>query len=465
MAYRTSDPTGLSQTPFGKGATLGSSGVAELIAQLKAALGNESPASGGGNFLSNLLAQQGIDLPAPNNGPIPTGMGGIQGLPDLPFMPPSGSQGPVLGPPVPEQDPYAAALAEIDALINAQGGGGDNGLQAALHQATSGIKQAYGSQIGAIKDLNQDARQDTRKGSKEVRAMYRALQKSYNKAGQREKKQGANTAAQLQRLGAESAGAATNAANEINAQNVAAAQALGAPNIAEQLNAEVNAQQQAAANEATSQAGRSARTALGTSGNEQTYYNTQGTTSRLEGTNRAADMYAQLQDYLEANGNKIGEIAGQRAQALAGAKASIGGAYAKQQGDTLGQMIAQKMKLLEMAEAHRESMTPEEAENPLAKMFPGMFLSNQIAEAAPPPVQSAFQELLNDPAMASGQWNGNNLAGNLPAIQQWLLDNRETDAFENDPNLMAMLQAMIAARLQGHPGPAAVDPLALRMGG
>lgn len=424
-----------------------SGGVAEMIAMLRDII-----ESNGGTA----------------QGPIPTGSGGIQGIPTLPGIAPppdfnkyGGVGNQPYGPPIPNltpeaSDPFNDAIAELDALINQMTGG----TAASSHGVMNGIKKAYGAQIGTIKDLNQDAREDTKLGSKEVRKMYRALQKSYNNAAKRESKAGASTAAQLQALGAGSADKATEAAAAINAQNVAAAQALGAPDIAAQLNAEVNAQQQGTANQAIAQAGRSARTALGTSDNERKYYNTQGTTSRLEGTNRAASMYDQLQDYLEGNQNKIAEIAGQRSAALSSAASQMQGA----QSDALADIIAKKMQLLGMAEAHAaqqaETAAANQPENPFdayQKMFPGQVLGDQISSVAPPEVQVALQQLMNDPAMRTGQWQDGdetlNLANNPAAIQQWLLANRETDSFENDADLMRMLQMIINAQLQGVPTP------------
>lgn len=75
----------------------------------------------------------------------------------------------------------------------------------------------------------------------------------------------------------------------------------------------------------------------------------------------------------------------------------------------------------------------------------------------------------------SGQYSGNR----VPSIQRYLgmdeqyqqdrnslltnfrnfrlLDNRETDSFDDNSQLMALLTAIIQARLQGHPGAIPVE--------
>ncbi len=246
--------------------------------------------------------------------------------------------------------PIQQALAQLDQLTNQKTPGtSEADLNQALAEAAAGINKQYGSEIGAIRHTMGGARKDTRSGSKEVQAMYKALAQSYRQAGNRESRQGNQLAQQLQNMGENSQQAITNQAMQMNQQSVNAAKALGLGKLGQALINRTNQTAQNLSGSAGARGDMAGETVLGQAGNNRTFMNTSGQTSRLEGTNKAADMYAQLQDYLDLSRSKIGDIAGQRQQALAGSEADIKNTFATASSDAQQQMIDNKLALLQLA--------------------------------------------------------------------------------------------------------------------
>ncbi len=245
--------------------------------------------------------------------------------------------------------PDQELLAQLNALMDQNMGGlGPEQLQAALSEAAGGIKQAYGAQIGSVRHQMAGARKDTRQGSKEIRKMYAALARDYRKGAKREQRQGAKDAKVLQNLGerqADQIGAGTAKAMD---QLAAISGGLGAPSIMEAVAPGIEKQGGDLARQARNEGTRSGTAQAELSGTERRYINAQAGNSMLEGTNRSADLYSQLEDYLQANRDKISEIAGQRAQALAAAKSQIQGDFSKAQSDQLQQLIENKMNLAQL---------------------------------------------------------------------------------------------------------------------
>jgi len=241
------------------------------------------------------------------------------------------------------EDPNADLLAQLTALAMQSGSGLD--VDAMIADATGGINKTYGAQIGAIRHQMQGARKDTRKGKKEILKMYRALGRSEERLGRTEKRQGMTTSRQLEQLGTNAANAAQENANELLNQNAATAGALGSPDLLAQLNTPVNEQTTGIAGRATNEAARNAQQALQTSANFQKYFNESSGSARLEGTGRAADLIGQLQDYLQGSRDKIGEVAGEKAQALAAAKNQILAQASENQTDVQQQNFENMMKI------------------------------------------------------------------------------------------------------------------------
>jgi hypothetical protein len=327
--------------------------------------------------------------------------------------------------------PDQELLAQLNALMDQNMGGlGPEDLQAALSEAAGGIKQAYGAQIGSVRHQMQGARKDTKQGSKEIRKMYAALARSYRKDARREQRQGARDSKTLQNLGerqADQIGAGTSKAmNEL----AAIAGGLGAPSIMEAVAPGIEKQGGDLARQARNEGTRSGTAQAELSSTERRYINSQAGNSMLEGTNRSADLFSQLEDYLQANRDKISEIAGQRAQALAAAKSQIQGDFSKAQSDQLQQLIENKMNLAQLRRQMNNDQWDQKMD--LSKLGAGgaaagdpysMFADQSagpmrlLGQLNDPTVSNLYNSFSDNNSMMSGYYDNNGDANNRVPLQ------------------------------------------------
>lgn len=278
-------------------------------------------------------------------------------------------------------NPIQIALAQLDSLINGgppmPGQPGEKDLQAALDAAAAGIRKQYGAQIGAYAAQNAGAREDVREGSAEIQDMYGALDRSYQRAGKGEFRQGKQLSRQLQGMGERGAQAVTDQTNQMNQSAMEGAAGLGLDNLGQELVQDNIGRSQKMGNRALSSGQRSAETVMQQAGNNRTFFNTTGKASRLEGTNRSADLYADLQDYLQQNRSQMAALAGERAAAVAASQAGITNDFYGQQQDYYGmqteaqqQLFENKLRLLQLAMDAQEEGVGSKAEEDFYGMMP-----------------------------------------------------------------------------------------------
>lgn len=331
---------------------------------------------------------------------------------------PSGPEAPQMSP----QDMQLQQLSELNEMLMGSMGSGES-LQAALDQATKGINQSYGSQIGLLKQQNAGARADTKRGTKQIQNMYAALDREYQKSAKREKKWGMKAAQEIEGLGTRQAENINSNANDLLLQNAAAAKELESPELASQLNSDVVDQSAELGNRAIFNAGTSAGTQQKYTNLNTGYLQRTGQNMELEGRNRAADLLGQLQDYLQGNRAKIGDIAGQRAAALAQAQSQISGSYENNQSDILQQVFDNAMAMSKLNMDMQQAQQQGAGENPLEGLLPeGMMKSNQLMGMATPQLQEIFRGLSDNNSIVNNQWEGQELSGNLPLLQKYVAD-------------------------------------------
>lgn len=377
--------------------------------------------------------------------------GGLAGLLGKPLLAGSNKIGNVLErlkPNKPELSPVQVALQQLDALMN-QGvpmpaGPSQQDLQQALQEAAAGISKQYGAEIGAIRSQNAGARQDVREGSSAVKDMYSALARSYNKMGQRQFKQGRKLAKGLQNMGKREGEIVTNQAKDINDAALQGAAGLGLAGLGSELVQDTSKRAQNLSSNAVNRGTMSARATRQMAGNDRTFMQTSGQASRLEGTNLAADMYAQLQDYLQANRSQIASLMGERASAIAQAKAGVQSSfadaqsdYASMQADQQQQLIDNKIKLLELAldiqadqRANRKGSNTENRLEEFYDMLPDQIAgpSRLLGSMNDPMVTSLYEELSNTVPMKYGYTGQKQddtdvtLEGNLANMQRFIQD-------------------------------------------
>lgn len=355
------------------------------------------------------------------------------------------TDGPIHGPTAPEIPESVDAgvpqnnetLDAINALMQMAGNmpSGSNGLdiEGIMREAAGAARKPFQAQIQTTRNQNQRAKADTDYSSKQIRKMYRSLARSDKRAARRESNQAENTAQSITDMSQASA-------DELSAQNQArldeaAAQsaALGSGDLAATLSADINANTSEGARQLAETANNASVATMGRGDAERRYLNRTAQNAKLTGTNRAADLYGDLQDYLQGNRDKIGELRGQAAAAAGQAKSAAQATALDAQNagyereyrahqDMLGnQMALLGMKTdLQQQDFDNNLSTQElmmrlagqnQAEEP---MIPGF--DNQLVEALPPEQRSALMlqqfldpasgdvlsQLMQNPALRSG---------------------------------------------------------------
>lgn len=332
-----------------------------------------------------------------------------------------------MGPVAPQLTPEQMQLQQLSALNDMLMGsiGSAEGLEEALAQASQGINQQYGSQINLLKQQNQGARQDTKAGTKEIRQMYAALRRDYNRASRDENKQGRAAAQRLENLGTRQSENINSSANDLLLQNAAAAAGLESPELAAELNAKVVEQSQGAGERAITDAGREAALQEKYTSNDAGYLRGQGANVLLEGTNRSSDLIGQLQDYLQMNRAKIGDIAGQRAQALAQAQSQIQGSFQDNSAQVLNQVFDNALAMANLNMAMNRA-NKSQGGNAFEDLMPeGLFKSDALMSGATPQLQEIFRGLSDNRSIVNNSWadaGGQELSGNIPLLTKYVAD-------------------------------------------
>jgi hypothetical protein len=356
------------------------------------------------------------------------------------------TEGPVHGPTIaPELQQTAApndgTLDAINALMQMAGnvpqpGEGGIDIEGIMKEAAGAARKPFQAQIQSTRGQNQRAKADTDYSSKQIRKMYRSLARSNKRAATRESDQATATATQINDM-------SQNSADQLAQQNqtrlneaAAQAAALGSGDLAATLGADINANTSEATRQLAETANNASVATLGRGDAERRYLNRSGQNAKLTGTNRAADLYGDLQDYLQGNRDKINELRGQ-ASAAAGQAKSAASASASQANSALydqqyrahQDMLDNQMALLGMKTGLQqqdfennmstqelmmrlaESQRPDPAEQPLVPGF-----DNRLIEALPdeqrsalmmqqflnPESGDALSQLMQNPALRSG---------------------------------------------------------------
>lgn len=235
--------------------------------------------------------------------------------------------------------PPNQTMSPYDMLLSQIGTGTTFDYQSALADSESAIRKAYHGEIGAIKGNNRAARRQTAGDRQELEQMYNALSQSYRKAGRQEMRQGKQLSRQEQNTATRSANRVEKRGKRIIGQQTSLAKDLGitdavAGNVKRQTNKTEKMTKQI-----ESQGAKDANRQLGYAGTSRRFMNRGGQSSKLEGTNRSADLITNLQDYIRANRGVIAGLKGKRGQDILAGQASVGAAEASAKNDLWGQLM------------------------------------------------------------------------------------------------------------------------------
>lgn len=235
----------------------------------------------------------------------------------------------------PEMSDREALMQQIIGLI--QGGTGD--YQSTLESTSQAIKEAFGGQIGAVKGASDAAKQTTKQSNAQIDAMYRALGRNYDAAGDAELHRGKSYAKATQDVAKNAGKTVKQSADALLNEQAALASGLGVESATQAVATPQRAQVQGQLADIAQRGQTAANSNLGHSKAQQTYLDSQSVNAPLEGTNRQAELIAQLQEFLQGNQGKIADLKGQQGMALAQNQSSILDALTKDSGEQVNQLL------------------------------------------------------------------------------------------------------------------------------
>jgi hypothetical protein len=403
------------------------------------------------------------------------------------------TEGPQLGPVAPDTPqsvdagaPDDGTLDAINALMQMAGsvpqpGEGGIDIEGIMKEAAGAARKPFQAQIQSTRNQNQRAKADTDYSSKQIRKMYRSLARSNRRDARRESDQATDTATQINEM-------SQGSADQLAAQNQsrldqAAAQsaALGSGDLAASLSADINANTSEGARQLAETANNASVATLGRGDAERRYLNRSAGNAKLTGTNRAADLYGDLQDYLQGNRDKISELRGQASAAAGQAKSAASASASQANSEMYDQqyrahqdMLANQMALLGMKtdlqqqdfdnnmstqELMMQLAQQEEAEQPLVPGF-----DNRLIEALPDEQRSALMmqqflnpasveslsQLMQNPALRSGFYENESgekipIGGNPLNAEQLMAELGLTSSDPQQNYVLAQIIAQLAS--------------------
>lgn len=263
--------------------------------------------------------------------------------PQVTFRPKPGAEGN-------NGDDLDALFAELMTAINS--GGSSIDYESALAESEKAIRQAYAADIAAIRAGNKGARRDTAKNRAALEQMYGGLAKQYRRESGRAVKHGEQAANRINKNAEGSSKFLTGQAKDLLGEQAALAEGLGIeaaiPAAQEGLMKETLGQQKDIIREGSQDANRQ----RGFAGNNQRFLQRGGVNARLEGSNRSADLLADLQDYLQQGRSQIAGLRGDMNREIASNSSNLMGQVAELQAsadsemwDRLMQMAGLKMDI------------------------------------------------------------------------------------------------------------------------
>lgn len=306
----------------------------------------------------------------------------------------------------PQQDYVEEFLKSMAANL----GGNASGLnqadyEEALKNSAAQIKGAFGAEIGAIKASSANARHQTKRSKRQIRRMYNALGRQYDKAAGKEVAQGQEIANALQGVATNASGQVKGTSDQLLNEQAALAKGLGVesalPTVAATQQNEVAKQigniQQTGAREAGAQ--------LENSGSQQRFLVRGGKNALLEGTNRRADLVQQLQAFLQENMGKIADVKGKEGQALAANASSVAKSFGDSSNDAAQQAWQRQKDLAGLLLTLRgQNNSAANSQNSLLPKSDQLSTALLNSTSDPEGTGAVIQQLLSSPSVLHGKY-------------------------------------------------------------
>lgn len=223
---------------------------------------------------------------------------------------------------------------------------GSYDYEAAAQEAISGIREAYGAEIGAIRQGKRSARKQTKAARKEVEHMYNALAKNLGRQADKANRLGKKSAQGQQRATNQGNKELTQANAEISQQESDMLKGLGLESTAGEVVAPNYDDLKQAVNRNTATGTRAARDERAFGRSNQRYMDRAAIGANYEGVDRSADLLGQLQDYVLGSNQEIAGLRGQRAQEVAATRGSIEAQGAQMEADAQAETWSKLMDYL-----------------------------------------------------------------------------------------------------------------------
>lgn len=223
----------------------------------------------------------------------------------------------------PEKPPVDPITAYSDQLAQLVGNMPPIDYEESLRASNQDIRNSYQHSIQALRAAMGSAKGQTAADRKDVMAMYRALSQDYARGAKNEVSQGQRVAQAMQNVANQAQGQISKSANQQLAEQAALAKNLGVEAAMPTVAAAQRNNLLKTVNSIQGRGQRAANDTLTYSGNQQRYLDRGGHNALLEGTNRSADLLADLQDYLQNTGGQIAGLQSDRDRALAANRTSV----------------------------------------------------------------------------------------------------------------------------------------------
>lgn len=311
-------------------------------------------------------------------------------------------------------------------LMNSLGSGGQTfDYETALQDSEQAIRDAYRNDIHAIRGQNRHARKETAGQRQDLEQMYNALGRNYEKAGRNEARQGTRLANQMQRVSDRGANALQGDTNDILDDQAALAKGLGVEDALPDVLGDQRDQLQHQLKNIHTEGAEDANRQLAFSGNNRRFLNRGAQGARLEGTNRSADLLADLQDFVQGNRDKVASLRGARGHELAQNKSAVMGSVAEMQQQADQEMWDRLMDLagvkmdIENSQSDQAFRTNElaqkaqQAQSGGGDAFPGAEnfgnSQNYLSQLSNPRQgTNLFDQFLSGDEMREGRFQGSN---------------------------------------------------------
>lgn len=310
-----------------------------------------------------------------------------------------------MGAPTAQANPLDQLLAMMQGMVGTTGPTYEPDYEDLMDQIRRQVDPVYDARRAAIDRLSERASERVGTGRQDVEAMYNALAQDYGTQAQQAEEMLGESQQEAQQIAGQLKKNIQGSYSRIAEEQAERLQALGQEHVMPDILAEQGADQAFQESQAaqTGAAAESFYNQLGAA--DQAYYQQGAPLARLEGTNRSADLLAQLEDYLaQAEAGQM-ELEGQRTSDITSAfnqLAQQAQQFAQQQ--SAGQGQQQWGRMMDLFGIMAPMYGPQEQGEPVGTTSQIIASQLGLADQENTQFQRALSEIIDtSPALLYGQ--------------------------------------------------------------